>query len=834
MFRENNEGPLTLVYRRKGEKVELAFSGSIFVLGEDGHTLVHVPRSELGGVQRIDLCHCPVVSIGGKKKWQAGRVQDFLASNKGFEGAFLLLPGSGNWDLDSGDLLLTKREVMDPSRRISGGRPESQWTNHRWERDGRYLADRARMLHGKVLEVLQPAVEQEPGAAAVGEKLTGLFCPFEHRLADQCREICEDLSALENRRVLLSDETAREIPALIRERLTEKLSAVGVRFVRDIPADMTITAEEIAPELVRDRETLGTVEIPGLGRRSPERVRTFLRQTVFAVWLAVEEVARIKAWPLPTCRPVLHEVDSQAYNQLKDASSFDDVAKPELTAEERWHLHKEELAKRLLTRQRVTKHPKAESVADPRQSDPPPTPAPVVWGTDLRTGERITAYAALVHNIGACKGRISDRGWEIRWYDDADEAAEADRKARVEATSYVEARRLEAELTARAGAVEFPVALPTYTPPTFGYREILSLAGVAECQYRVREDVGHWYSEGWEGYRSRTDYEWVDGKPSTAQLTQLEDGVWVIGQTGLTHLFEGVSVGTYRREAFALPVLQEMGVAKENIQATLNHMAGERSKTEANFRAQVRKFVEAIRRSPVFACLPSGLQAKVVELVDVNIDWRLPDPAAVEAELRSEWGKASTLLQAQEQGEVLTNWGGHFREMGATGQAQYWVIRPDGAERAADEVGYRKAYTSEGNKTWRLVGPAELAIFWSKAYTAADHEFVIAKTPVGGCTPEQLATVSRIEREIDERFEGAVGLSGRMSPGAGRGWNFGGSRPAPKTTASVRKDETSVASTPTTPPAPVVDATPVDLSKVSLGGLFGGRAKSSSKDGRRK
>lgn len=135
----------------------------------------------------------------------------------------------------------------------------------------------------------------------------------------------------------------------------------------------------------------------------------------------------------------------------------------------------------------------------------------------------------------------------------------------------------------------------------------------------------------------------------------------------------------------------------------------------------------------------------------------------VESELKS-------LEQRQGSGEVLVDFGGHFRVMGATGNAQYWVIKPDGSEREPDEVSYRKRYASEGDKKWRLVGPEELAISWFKAYTASGHEFIVNKLPESGCTSEQFETIERLEREISERFYGATGMSGAASPEIGDGW----------------------------------------------------------------
>jgi hypothetical protein len=193
----------------------------------------------------------------------------------------------------------------------------------------------------------------------------------------------------------------------------------------------------------------------------------------------------------------------------------------------------------------------------------------------------------------------------------------------------------------------------------------------------------------------------------------------------------------------------ELGVAQEKIQATREWFEAEKKKAEDNYRTQLREFVQSLQTHAAYSCLSKNIQERIARLAEFS---DLSLVAEELSKLRPEWAKAEVLRRRVEAGECLTNFGGRFRVMGATSQAQYWVIRPDGSERLPDEVKYRTGYTLEGEKLWRLVGREELAISWFKAYTAADHEFVVNKLPVGGCTPQQLSAVERIAREIAERW----------------------------------------------------------------------------------
>lgn len=129
---------------------------------------------------------------------------------------------------------------------------------------------------------------------------------------------------------------------------------------------------------------------------------------------------------------------------------------------------------------------------------------------------------------------------------------------------------------------------------------------------------------------------------------------------------------------------------------------------------------------------------------------------------------------------TLADFGGHYRIFGATKNAQFWVIRPDGTLREPDEDrgrGYAEKYKgAEGDKRWNVVAPGELAISWWKPSTAASHEFTVNKLPVDGVTPSQIGVVRKLQEEISARFDGSTGCSDTPSPGIGKGWGLEGEK----------------------------------------------------------
>jgi len=345
---------VNVAYRRKGERQEHGFYGFVFVLDtntiDQGQpAMTAVAKDELTLVDgTLDLTNVPVVGVGGKRKWQPSRVRDFLKKNHGFQGAFLLYPGSGSWDLGEGAIFVTSREILS-GKRVSGGKPEEGLTNHRWTRDGKYLADRAVMLHGKVLKTLESELEQVPGVdLLVAAWKRGK--PFEHRLYEEIGQTETTVRTLEYRRVLLSGERPRDARELVVDKLGEKLRAAGVQKVADISDDLSITVEDVVPGLVAEAETLGTIEVPGLGRRLPSRVQNRVYGTSLTLTLTNEDVANVLAWPFSDVYPVIEEgTDGQSY-ETGFGTLRDIVEGPEA---KRWLALKKDLTQRWIYCRRI-------------------------------------------------------------------------------------------------------------------------------------------------------------------------------------------------------------------------------------------------------------------------------------------------------------------------------------------------------------------------------------------------------------------------------------------------------------------------------------------------
>jgi hypothetical protein len=437
----------------------MKFFGSVFeITNIEKEQISHISREELAR-DRVDLTHCPVVMIGGKSKWHIPRVRSFISENPGFRGAFLLLPGTGNWDLDSGDLLLTSRSLLR-GERVSGGKPEVKLHNFRFLLDGRYVADRCKMLHSKVLETIESELEQDAEPQALAKQLMNncYAGPNGHPLGRHMHDVAEDLVRLESRRIFHVLSGGRNMKELVAQNVTEKLKAAGVRRVGEIPAGITVTAEEIAPDLLASRDTLGTVEVPGLGRLEAQwDACANQRRGVPVVKVSADDVVKITDWPHTNIGLWVPEL-GYSMQELESGNLADLLFQP---GQGRWPKILVWFNERWVKAQRDKNYPKPIDLPHPLEAEPPARPCPTVWARNLVSGQEYKAYAALVHLVFSGRGRVLDQGWKILWFENAEEAEKRDAEARLEAESFAYTRKLEAEVAAGVA----PIPVPKYKEP---------------------------------------------------------------------------------------------------------------------------------------------------------------------------------------------------------------------------------------------------------------------------------------------------------------------------------------------------------------------------------
>lgn len=193
------------------------------------------------------------------------------------------------------------------------------------------------------------------------------------------------------------------------------------------------------------------------------------------------------------------------------------------------------------------------------------------------------------------------------------------------------------------------------------------------------------------------------------------------------------------------------------------------AKTEAE---KIKAEAKALHEQKFFQCFAEGLRERIAKVADGKEDregsYLLDLSLATTEEIQrwNGWAKgvmseaneasasAKEIYAQRERGEVLVEFGGHFRRMGASGNCDYWVVKPDGSLHNPDEVEYRKRYTSEGEKHWAVVRAEELALEWF-----GGNSCHVAKLPVSDLTVEQAETVRRIETENIGVLEGAFGLN---------------------------------------------------------------------------
>lgn len=115
----------------------------------------------------------------------------------------------------------------------------------------------------------------------------------------------------------------------------------------------------------------------------------------------------------------------------------------------------------------------------------------------------------------------------------------------------------------------------------------------------------------------------------------------------------------------------------------------------------------------------------------------------------------------------------YYKTDGATGNSQAFVINAAGelVPSDSDSSRYSGRY-GRGEEKWSNIQPGTVILTHRKEFTAADHECDVVCTPKEGLSAKQLEAIREIHREIEQRWSGRRGMSGKTSPSIGEGWGF--------------------------------------------------------------
>lgn len=307
------------------------------------------------------------------------------------------------------------------------------------------------------------------------------------------------------------------------------------------------------------------------------------------------------------------------------------------------------------------------------------------------------------------------------------------------------------------------------TPPTYSWKfltpeEILELAGFTPDQYQVMPGTAHWNvgspADSWRD----EDGKLQTRQDSRATLYALEHprGRWQISERGFS-IF-----GLLEGGRNIAPALKTMGVSAEVLDDLRRELRESEERAKEAHEQAVKAWGCALREHVLYSFLPKSWQRGIDDVAERGSFYL---PAATE--LASAWAEAEALRQRVLAGDSLANFGGDFRACGNTGLADFWVITQDG-ELLEPDFSSLNRRRDEGEKYWSEVAPSELALAWRKSYTAAPHEFLVAKLPAGGLTDLQLAWVKKTQDMLEESFAGRRGFkSNAPSPLVGRGWGLG-------------------------------------------------------------
>ena len=353
-----------------------------------------------------------------------------------------------------------------------------------------------------------------------------------------------------------------------------------------------------------------------------------------------------------------------------------------------------------------------------------------------------------------------ERGWGIKWFASAMEAATHDAESRQAAVTFVRTRKTLVELTEDLPLAELPAQPPVEAPFAPTLAEAMGWLGFTPEQFQVAETPGP-RVEVVRGtsYYSELREDWRQIEPDREVFH------WFERENEIIVLYHNLTVDQLiggRWERNALPVARKFA-PPEVIEEARTVRERLRQKHEDGQRAERRRFLEAVREHSVFPCLPIGLQGDIEKMLE-SLNNGFLSIAKLAQEIAEQWATAARLLERQRRGEICVNFGGILHVSGVSGDARFFVIQADGELRAPETGSFSKSH-GRGAQTqvWSLVGPDELAIAW-KGHRArvSQGDFRVSKLPVDGLSPAQIEAVRRIEEEL-RAIPNSFGLDPKLS-----------------------------------------------------------------------
>lgn len=330
-----------------------------------------------------------------------------------------------------------------------------------------------------------------------------------------------------------------------------------------------------------------------------------------------------------------------------------------------------------------------------------------------------------------------------------------------------------AEQDVRYMPPRLPERVSTVPPVELTLRQLNLEESVTLVEMEPHIDPGTMWSKwfdpdnGWQFERGTPpSVDWVvlrdkDGGasvPSTITSVDLLQGSAGHGSTEFCYYFSPWD-GPAQTIAYP-PVARTLGATPDVIKEARGWAEQYTAQREASNRADEERFWSEFASSPAFDCLPVGVRNEIM----LGKEGGFPQSfmliytiEKIEEIIENAYG----LLERQDKGEIVTNFGGWSRDSGDN-TAMHWVISPDGTLRECDD---RKGSRSEGgggrgrgaSTYWNVVEQGEVAVSWAHDNQSSPVKVHVAMGDPGTITPAQLKTLRAVEDEQGVR-RGSFGL----------------------------------------------------------------------------